>query len=94
MVKFIGLVLVGLCLAAGVDLSSKAPVPCAANCAGYAEATLPQQVLLKVWVFSSSWTVHDLFLIRLAKTGHPDKASKEDFMLIQLPFTGGLWYKL
>jgi len=92
--KFIGLVLVSVCLAAGVDLSSKPAVPSAANCAGYAEATLPQQVLLKVWVFGSSWTVHDLFLIRLAKTGHPDKASKEDFMLIQLPFTNGTWYKV
>lgn len=54
--KFIGLVLVGLCLAAGVDLSSKAQVPAAANCSGYAEATLPQQLLLKAWVFSTSWT--------------------------------------
>lgn len=92
--KFIGLVLVGFCLASGVDLSSKAAVPAAANCSGYNEASLPQQVLLKVWVFSSSWTVHDLFLIRLAKTGHPDKAEKGDFMLVQLPFTGGTWYKL
>lgn len=94
MVKFIGLVLVALCLAAGVDLSSKAAVPIAANCAGYAEASLPQQLMLKAWVFTAGWTVHDVFVVRVAKTGHPDKASKEDVMLVQLPFTGGLWYKL
>ena len=92
--KFIGLVLVALCLAAGIDLSGKAQVPAAVNCSGYTEATMTQQILLKAWVFSSSWTVHDIFVVRVAKTGHPEKTSKEDFILIQLPFTNGTWYRV
>jgi hypothetical protein len=91
--KFIGLVLVALCLAAGFDLSSKPAVPVAANCSGYAEASLTQQLALKAWVFTRAWTVQDLLVFRIAKTGNPDKAEGGDFILIQLPFTGGLWYK-
>ena len=100
MVKFVesGITFVVICVmifggAAAMDLSSKPAVPVAASCSGYAEASLPQQLALKAWVFTRAWTVQDLFVFRIAKTGNPDKAEGGDFILIQLPFTGGLWYK-
>jgi hypothetical protein len=80
--------------AAYYDLSSKAQLPSAAKCSGFETATLRDQLLMRGWMFSTSWTVHDLGFIRVAKTGHPDRTSKNDFMLVQIPFTNGSWYKL
>jgi len=85
--------LVGGC-AAAYDLSSKAQLPSAAKCSGFESASFGDQLLIRGWMFSTSWTVQDLGFIRVAKTGHPDRASKGDFMLVQLPFTNGNWYKL
>ena len=80
--------------AAYYALSSTPPLPSAAKCSGFESATFGDQLLIRGWMFSTAWTVQDLGFVRVAKTGHPDRASKGDFMLVQLPFTNGSWYKL
>jgi hypothetical protein len=85
MVKFIGLLLIALCLAAGVDLSSKPPTPSASWCAGFDEASLVQQLHLRMWIGVRSWECQDLFVVRVARTA--------DMTLVQVPFTGGLWFR-
>ena len=85
MVKFIGLLLVALCLAAGVDLSSKPPTPSASWCAGFDEASLVQQLHLRMWVGVHSWQCQDWFICRTAHT--------DGMTLVQVPFTGGLWFR-
>ena len=93
-VTFVFFVLfVGGC-AAAYDLSSKPQLPSAAKCSGFESATFGDQLIIRGWMFTTSWAVQDLGFVRVAKTGHPDRASKNDFMLVQLPFTNGSWYKL
>ena len=79
-------------IAAVHDLSSKRAVPSADKCSGYEDASLPQQLALRAWVFTRPWTVVDLGVVRIASTKHPEEENGE-FVLIQVPFTGGLWFK-
>jgi hypothetical protein len=85
MERFIGLILVSVCLAAGFDLAAKPARPSASYVAGFDEAGIVQKIQLKAWVFSQKWECFDMFIFRVAKT--------EGVTLVQIPFTGGLWYK-
>lgn len=81
-----------LLIAVGVsayDLSNYSGLPSADKCAGYQEASLPQKIGLKAFVFSRRWTVTNVGFTRVATSGEgADKVT-----LVQLPFTGGTWYR-
>lgn len=85
--------MVAVVVAATVDLSSKPAVPTAAWCGGFDEASLPQQLFLRAWMSRTKFTVLDIGFVRIAKTGNPEKGEPGDFILVQVPFTGGRWYK-
>ena len=85
MERFIGLILVSVCLAAGFDLAAKPATPTASYVAGFSEVGIVQKVQLSAWVFSQKWECFDMFIFRVAKT--------DGLTLVQVPFTGGLWYK-
>lgn len=86
MLRFLGLLFVATCLVAGLDLSTKPDRPTAAWCAGVDEASIFEQTILRVWMGRQSFHCQDWFVCR---TAHCDGLD-----LIQVPFTGGLWFKM
>jgi hypothetical protein len=75
------------------DLSNQSSTPSAAKCSGYGEATLIQKGLLKIYMTTAPWTVVDLKVVRVASVGDPMSPKQGDLVLVQLPFTGGTWYR-
>ena len=75
------------------DISNQEGVPSAAKCAGFKEASLPQQLVLRAYVYAQPWTVKNFFFFRAATSGSFERRDQGDVVLIQLPFTGGTWYR-
>lgn len=75
------------------DISNQEGMPSAAKCAGFKEASLPQQLVLRAYVYAQPWTVKNFFFFRAATSGSFERRNQGDVVLIQLPFTGGTWYR-
>ena len=75
-------------VAATIDISDKSAIPTAATIAGYEEAGMTGKAALRVFVATSGWNSRHYLFFRYANS------SKNELHLVQLPFTGGRWYKL
>jgi len=75
------------------DISRQEAIPSAAKCSGFNEASLPQQLALRAYVYAQPWTVNNMWVLRVATNGNPQRRNQDDVVLIQLPFTGGTWYR-
>ena len=76
--------------AAALDISNKAALPLASSIAGYNEAGVGAKLALNVFVSTSGWNIRQYVIFRVASTS----LSGEEIQFVQLPFSGGTWYKL
>jgi hypothetical protein len=77
-------------VAATIDIANKETIPTAASIAGYDEAGVAGKAALQIVVTASGWNSRHYLFFRYASNG----SSQRDLQLVQLPFTGGRWYKL
>jgi hypothetical protein len=75
-------------VAATIDIANKAAIPTAPLIAGYDEAGMTGRAALQIVAATSGWNSRHYLFFRYANS------SKNELHLVQLPFTGGRWYKL
>ena len=76
--------------AAAWDISNRASLPLASSIAGYQELGVGDKLLINVFVSTSGWNIKQFVIFRVATTS----LSGEEIKFVQVPFSGGTWYKI